>query len=74
MLHTFRGVEQVVRVVERSYVWSPGECRANGGRRTYTWSVIEEGPGVGRMVVNDTDLRPLPSGFRVTTGYKIAGT
>lgn len=62
----------VVRVLRRSYVWSPGECRSKGGYRHYDWSVIEEGPGEYRaVVVNDTDLRPLPDGARVVTVYGI---
>jgi hypothetical protein len=52
---------RVVKVIERSYVWSPGECRSKGGYRHYDWSVIEEGPDKYRtVVVNDTDLHPLP--------------
>lgn len=52
-----------VRVIHRSYVWSPGECRHRGGYRHYDWSVIERGPGKYRaVVVNDTDLRPLAQG------------
>ncbi len=48
-------------MIERSYVWSPGECRSNGGYRRYDWSVIERGPDKYRaVVVNDTDLEPLP--------------
>lgn len=64
--------DEVVRVVERSYVWSPGECRAKGGHRRYDWSVIERGPGKYRsVVVNDTDLSPLPEGARVKTTYSL---
>jgi hypothetical protein len=52
----------VVRVIQRSYVWSPGECRSYGGHRHYDWSVIEEGPdGYRSIVVNDEDLSPLPT-------------
>lgn len=66
----YRGEQVVVRVVERSYVWSPGECRSKGGYRHYDWSVIEEGPGKYRaVVVNDTDLSPIPDGSRVVTTY-----
>lgn len=62
----------VVRVIERSYVWSPGECCEQGGYRHYDWSVIEEGPNKYRaVVVNDTDLRPLPEGQRVNTVYTL---
>jgi len=61
---------EVVRVIERSYVWSPGECRSNGGYRHYDWSVIERGPDRYRVVVvNDTDLSPLPEGERIRVVY-----
>ena len=51
----------VVKVLHRSYVWSPGECRSKGGYRHYDWSVIEEGPdGYRRVVVDDKKLSPLP--------------
>ena len=51
----------VVRVIKRSYVWSPGECSSRGGYRHYDWSVIEEGPDEFRaVVVNDDKLSPLP--------------
>jgi hypothetical protein len=64
----------VVKVIERSYVWSPGECRACGGYRHYDWSVIEEGPNKYRaVVVNDTDLSPIPAGQRVQTVYTLKG-
>ena len=53
--------DRIVRVIRRSYVWSPGECRSKGGYRRYDWSVIEEGPGEYRsVVVDDKDLSPLP--------------
>lgn len=55
----------VVEVVERSYVWSPGECRHKGGYRRYDWSVINRGRG--RIVVNDEDLTPLLVGWEVNT-------
>lgn len=62
----------VVRVIEQSYVWSPGECRHGGGYRHYDWSVIEEGPNRYRaIVVNDSDLSPLPEGGRVVTTYSL---
>lgn len=54
----------VVKVVERSYVWSPGECRHGGGYRRYDWSVIEYGPNK-RVVVNDTELVPLAPGDKL---------
>ena len=54
------GVE--MRVIERSYVWSPEQHRPDGyhGFRHYEWSVVEwdrDNDGrPGRMVVNDTEL------------------
>jgi len=50
-------------VIERSYVWSPGECRHKGGYRHYDWSVIRygDGPRQVQVVVNDTDLSPYVS-------------
>lgn len=67
-----RGGERVVvRVIERSYVWSPGECRAKGGYRHYDWKVIEEGPDKYRaVVVNDENLIPILTD-RVVTAYKV---
>lgn len=47
-----------VRVVERSYVWGPGERSYGGGSRRYDWKVIDR-PGRGRLVVDDKDLRPV---------------
>jgi hypothetical protein len=65
----------VVRVLHRSYVWSPGECRSNGGYRHYDWSVIERGPGEYRaVVVNDTDLTPIPPDMRVVYATHQKGT
>lgn len=56
--------DRIVRVIHRSYVWSPGECRAKGGYRHYDWSVIEEGPDEYRsLVVNDSDLLPIPEQY-----------
>jgi hypothetical protein len=52
----------VVRVLERSYVWSPGECSSHGGYRHYDWSVITDDHGY-RVVVNDTDLLPITPGM-----------
>jgi hypothetical protein len=49
---------QPATVLERSYVWSPGECRHNGGYRRYDWTVIST-VGEGRaytVVVDDADL------------------
>lgn len=59
----------IVRVIRRSYVWSPGECRHGGGYRHYDWSVIEEGPfGYRSVVVDDDQLTPLPACFEPIPG------
>jgi hypothetical protein len=62
----------LMRVKARSYVWSPGECSANGGHRHYDWTVVEwpalswDGRVVWQsMVVDDVKLeevgnRPTP--------------
>lgn len=61
VIQTIEQPPEVVRVVEQSYVWSPGECRHRGGHRLYDSSVVERGPGgYRRVVVNDKDLSPLP--------------
>ena len=54
----------MVRVVQRSYVSSPGECRHNGGYRRYDWSVVTDEHGY-RVVVNDSDLIPITPGMNV---------
>jgi hypothetical protein len=59
----YRDEDRVVRVMHRSYVWAPEQHNPDGthGYRHYDWSVIEEGPNEYRVVVvNDTDLSPLP--------------
>lgn len=45
-------------ILQRSYVWSPGECRSEGGYRHYDWSVIRvlDPHGEYTVVVNDTSL------------------
>jgi hypothetical protein len=47
-------------VKERSYVWSPGECRHKGGYRRYDWTVVEvhEPERSYTVVVDDADLTP----------------
>lgn len=61
----------VVRVIARSYVWAPGDPAYRGGSRRYDWKVIERGPGEYRaVVVNDTDLAPLPDGMRAQAVYQ----
>lgn len=60
-------VNTVVRVLERSYVWSPEQHNPNGthGYRRYDWSVIDYGRGK-RMVVDDTSLFAILPGDTVT--------
>ena len=53
---------RVVRVIERSYVWSPGECRHNGGYRRYDWSVVSDEHGY-RVVADDTELLVIEPGM-----------
>lgn len=48
----------VVRVVERSYVWSPGDRSQS---RRYDLKVIHRGPK-GRLLVDDKDLAPIVPG------------
>lgn len=48
----------VVRVVERSYVWSPGDRSQS---RRYDLKVIDRGPR-GRLLVDDADLTPIELG------------
>lgn len=63
----YGGPGQTATVLERSYVWSPGECRSKGGHRNYDWSVVRVDVPAGSderypngrsytVVVNDTDL------------------
>lgn len=53
----------VVRVLERSYVWAPGDPAYHGGSRRYDWKVIARGPdGTRRLCVDDKDLTPLTEG------------
>jgi hypothetical protein len=56
--------DRVVKVVARSYVWSPEYHRPDGyhGYRRYDWSVIEYTAAGSRVVVNDVDLIPLQVG------------
>lgn len=53
--------DRFVRVVARSYVWSPNECRHNGGYRRYDWTVVDDEHGY-RVVVDDTDLITIKPG------------
>lgn len=53
---------QTVKVLARSYVWSPEQHRPDGyhGFRHYDWSVIAHGDGFRRhLVVDDSDLSPV---------------
>lgn len=63
----YGGAGQTATVISRSYVWSPGECRSQGGYRHYDWSVVlvtvpagsDERHPNGRtytVVVNDSTL------------------
>lgn len=53
----YRGA--VVRVVERSYVWAPGDRSYGGGSRRYDLKVIDRGAPKGRLLVDDKDLTPV---------------
>lgn len=59
------GVDRLVRVTERSYVWGPGDPSYHGGARRYDWKVIEfvEVPslqGNGKtLCVDDAELTPV---------------
>ena len=54
----------VVSVLERSYVWAPGERSYGGGARRYDWKVIARGSnGTRRLCVDDKDLTPLVEGM-----------
>lgn len=56
----------VVRVVERSYVWAPGE---RTGSRRYDLKVIARGPdGARRLLVDDKDLVPLTDAEAASAG------
>jgi hypothetical protein len=50
-----------VRIVERSYVWGPGDPAYHGGARRYDWKVIDRG-SKGRTVVGDEKLTPIETG------------
>lgn len=54
----YKQIYQPAKIIARSYVWSPGECRHQGGYRHYDWSVIEtfDGERWYRVVVDDADL------------------
>lgn len=56
----------VVRVLERSYVWAPGE---RSGSRRYDLKVIAKGPnGTRRVVVDDRDLVALTDAEAASAG------
>jgi hypothetical protein len=57
---------EAVRVVERSYVWSPERHNTDGthGRRLYDSSVVEDAAG-RRYVVSDISLSPSLPGDRL---------
>lgn len=50
-----------VEVIERSYVWAPGDPSYRGGSRRYDWKVIRYANGK-TMCVDDKDLTPLQPG------------
>lgn len=45
----------LVRVIERSYVWAPGDASYGGGSRRYDWSVVAW-PSGRTLVVDDSTL------------------
>lgn len=51
----------VVRVIERSYVWAPGDPSYRGGARRYDWKIIDRGPK-GQLCVDDKDLTIIEPG------------
>lgn len=54
----------VVRVLERSYVWAPGE---RTGTRRYDLKVIARGPnGTRHLLVDDKNLTPLVEGMTLS--------
>jgi hypothetical protein len=52
---------RAVRIVERSYVWAPGDPAYHGGSRHYDWKIVEYAPGQ-RVCVDDKDLTPIEVG------------
>jgi len=57
---SYKNGERIVEVLERSYVWSPGECRHKGGNRLYNAKVVRDiNQPSWRVVVNDSDLSPV---------------
>jgi hypothetical protein len=44
-------------VLERSYVWAPGDPSYHGGARRYDWKVIRIGP-TRSLCVDDNELSP----------------
>lgn len=54
---SYRNGSRTVEVLERSYVWSPGECRHKGGYRLYNSKVVRDiNEPNWRVVVSDFDL------------------
>jgi hypothetical protein len=67
---------QVCRVVERSYVWGPGDHNfrnADGtfGMRRYDWKVVDFGKS--RLVVDDKDLTIIEPGMKMADPSVKAG-
>ncbi len=46
---------QEVEVIERSYVWAPGDPAYRGGSRRYDWKIVRFASGK-TMCVDDADL------------------
>jgi hypothetical protein len=65
----YQAAPMVVRVLERSYVWAPGDPGYSGGARRYDWKVIARGPnGTRTLCVDDKDLVPLAEGMTFSDG------
>lgn len=65
-IYTYKGESTIVRVLERSYVWAPGDPAYHGGARRYDWKVIARGPnGTRRLCVDDKDLTPITEGMAI---------
>jgi hypothetical protein len=54
----YREGPELARVIERSYVWAPGDPAYHGGARRYDWSVVRFDSGKS-LCVDDKDLTPL---------------
>lgn len=62
----------VVRVIERSYVWAPGDRAYHGGSRRYDVKVIARNPnGTDTLLVDDKELTPLPADTLLVEGMTV---